>query len=116
MQDTPEKQLAFVKTKDDYLNDYLTEVVTKSTDKDKIVIQNHEIIQKKDPIFMDANTDNALSFRTHFYAPTKNFFGNLMGTYGFNILMIWFFTVILYIVLYYDGLKKALNLFGNKQH
>jgi len=39
-----------------------------------------------------------------------------MGTYGFNILMIWFFTVILYIVLYYDGLKKALNLFGNKQH
>ena len=114
-QDTPEKQQAFVQAKDDYLNDYLTEVVTKSTDKDKIVIQNHEIIQKKDPIFMDPSTESSLSFRTHFYAPNKNFFGSLMGTYGFNIMMIWMFTFVLYVILYYDGLKKALNLIGNKQ-
>ncbi len=114
VQDSPTKQKEYVQAKDDYLNDYLTEIVTKSTEKDKISIQNHTIIQKKDPIFMDPTTESIFSFRTHFFAPTKNFFGSLVGTYGFNILIIWIFTCFLYVVLYYDGLKKGLQLFGNK--
>ena len=103
-----------MQAKDDYLNDYLTEIVTKSTEKDKISIQNHNIIQKKDPIFMDPSTKSILSFRTHFFAPTKNLLGSLVGTFGFNILIIWAFTFFFFIVLYYDGLKKALQLVGNK--
>ena len=114
LQDTPSKQKAFVQAKDDYLNDYLTEIVTKSTEKDKISIQDHQIIQKKDPIFMDANTERTFSFRTHFFAPTKNLFGTLIGTYGFNILIIWCFTALLYTLLYFDGLKKVMNLVGKK--
>jgi hypothetical protein len=97
------------------LNDYLTEVVTKSVDKDKIVIIDNHLIQKKDPIFVDASTESPLSFRTHFYAPTKNFFGNLMGTFGFNILIIWSFTILLYISLYFDLFKKAIEFFGSIQ-
>ena len=114
LQDSPSKQKEYVQAKDDYLNDYLTEIVTKSTEKDKISIQDHQIIQKKDPIFMDPSTESVISFRTHFFSPTKNLFGSLVGTFGFNILIIWAFTCFLYIVLYYDGLKKALQLFGNK--
>ena len=114
LQDTQSKQKAFVQAKDDYLNDYLTEIVTKSTEKDKISIQDHQIIQKKDPIFMDANTERTFSFRTHFFAPTKNLFGTLIGTYGFNILIIWCFTALLYTLLYFDGLKKVMNLVGKK--
>jgi ABC-type multidrug transport system ATPase subunit len=115
LQDTPEKSKAFAKSKDDYLNDYLTEVVTKSVDKDKIVIIDNHLIQKKDPIFVDASTESPFSFRTHFYAPTKNFFGNLMGTFGFNILIIWSFTILLYISLYFDLFKKAIEFFGSIQ-
>ena len=116
LQDTPSKQKAFVQAKDDYLNDYLTEIVTKSTEKDKIRIEDHQIIQKKDPIFMDPSTESVFSFRTHFFAPTKNLFGSLIGTFGFNILIIWAFTCFLYIVLYFDGLKKAMNLLVQKPH
>ncbi len=116
LQDKPSKQKAFVQAKDDYLNDYLTEIVTKSTEKDKISIQDHQIIQKKDPIFMDPSTESVFSFRTHFFAPTKNLFGSLVGTFGFNILIVWVFTCFLYIVLYFDGLKKVMNLFVQKPH
>ena len=107
MQDTPEKAKAYIEAKEDYLNDYLNELVTKSVEKNKIIIKDNYLIQKKDPIFMDADTDGG--FRTHFFSPNKSFFGNLYSTYGFNISLIWIFSILLYITLYYDGFKKAMD-------
>ena len=104
----------FVQAKDDYTNDYLNELVTKSVEKNKIIVKDNYLIQKKDPIFLDASSSNFFNFRTHFFAPNKNFFGNLYSTYGFNIFIIWSFSVILYVVLYYDGLKRGMDFISTK--
>jgi hypothetical protein len=98
-----------VEAKDDYTNDYLNELVTKSVEKNKIIVKDNYLIQKKDPVFLDASSDSFLNFRSHFFAPNKNFFGNLHSTFGFNVFIIWSFSVILYVVLYYDGLKRGID-------
>jgi hypothetical protein len=33
----------------------------------------------------------------------------LYDSFGFNILVIWIFSVTLYVILYYDGLKKGIT-------
>jgi len=48
------------------------------------------------------------SWRAHFYAPYKSFFGNYTETYWFNLAVIWFFTGVLLILLYYDVIRKGL--------
>jgi ABC-type multidrug transport system ATPase subunit len=103
-----------VEAKDDYTNDYLNELVTKSVEKNKIIVKDNYLIQKKDPVFLDASSDSFLNFRSHFFAPNKNFFGNLHSTFGFNVFIIWSFSVILYIVLYFDGLKRGMDFISKK--
>jgi len=103
-----------VEAKDDYTNDYLNELVTKSVEKNKIIVKDNYLIQKKDPVFLDASSNSFLNFRSHFFAPNKNFFGNLHSTFGFNVFIIWSFSVILYVVLYYDGLKRGIDFISKK--
>ena len=103
-----------VEAKDDYTNDYLNELVTKSVEKNKIIVKDNYLIQKKDPVFLDASSDSFLNFRSHFFAPNKNFVGNLHSTFGFNVFIIWSFSVILYVVLYYDGLKRGIDFISKK--
>jgi hypothetical protein len=54
--------------------------------------------------------------KAHFYAPRKQVFGNFFSTFGVNIVIIWFMTLIFYIVLYYRLLKKLLDFFGRFTH
>lgn len=107
LQKSPEAQKAFIQAKDDYTNEYLNELVTKSVEKNKIIVKENRLIQKKDPVFKDSKTSGFV--RTHFFAPNKPFLGRLYDSFGFNILIIWIFSAFLYITLYYDGLKKALT-------
>jgi ABC transport system ATP-binding/permease protein len=51
--------------------------------------------------------------RAHFYAPFK-MIGNIeIDTFLFNILVLWFVTLVLYIILYYNLLQKAVTYFEN---
>ena len=106
LQKSPEAQKAFIEAKDDYTNEYLNELVTKSVEKNKIIVKDNYLIQKKDPIFKDSKAGGFI--RTHFFAPNKPIFGKLYDSFGFNILIIWIFSGILYATLYYDGLKRAI--------
>jgi hypothetical protein len=105
LQKSPEAQKAFIEAKDDYTNEYLNELVTKSVEKNKIIVKDNRLIQKKDPVFKDSKNG---FIRTHFFAPNKPIFGKLYDTFGFNILIIWIFSIILYVTLYYDGMKKGM--------
>jgi hypothetical protein len=51
--------------------------------------------------------------RAHFYAPYKNVGGLKIDTLWFNVLVIWFTSLLLYVALYYDLLRKALDFFEN---
>lgn len=93
-------------------NEYLSEIVWNYYAENDIVRDDNELVIKKYPIFHDPYPENPLNFRTHFYAPTKHFAGHYFETFWFNMIMVWIFSLIFYIALYYELLRKLLELFG----
>ena len=61
-----------------------------------------------DPIYR-APKASLLNFRTHFFAPEKPLFNSNFGTFGFNIAMLWFMSILLYLSLYFNGMKRLLD-------
>jgi ABC-type multidrug transport system ATPase subunit len=96
--------------KDEYTNESVEEDVRKVFEKNKMVEHNNELIQQIDPVYKDPFPRNWLSFRSHFFAPRKYFMGTYIDTYWFNIGFIWFLSIIFYINLYFDLLKKLFLL------
>jgi len=93
-------------------NEFLASLTRKENVRDKITIENKSLQQIVDPVFQDPDAEHAVSLRAHFYAPVKFFFNTTMDTLYFNLGVIWIFTILCYILLYFDGLKRFLNLFG----
>ncbi len=113
MTNTPEKDKEFNKLKDSYYNDFLAKFAKNQMITLYVVRLDNRLVQKIDPIYLDPQDTNKLSFRTHFMAPRKNFFGYFVDTFIFNVSMIWVFTILMYILLYYQGLKRFLDFFGD---
>ena len=95
----------------DYYNYKLEEIVTKYYERKKILLYNNTLVQNTDPVYLDPDRKGFLSFRTHFYAPLKYIFGIKTDTFIFNILLVLLSTILLYLVLYYDLLGKAVRFF-----
>ncbi len=100
------------KTRNHYHNEAVQEIVTNLYEKNKIIRYKEKLVQQSDPIFQDPEPEGFLSFRAHFYAPKKHFAGKYFDTFWFNQVIVWIMTILLYIALYYDALKKLLNLSG----
>jgi ABC-type multidrug transport system ATPase subunit len=98
------------KYKDEYTNESVEEHVRKVFEKNKMIEHNNELIQQIDPIYKDPFPRNWLSLRSHFFAPRKYFMGTYIDTYWFNIGFIWFLSIIFYINLYFDLLKRLILL------
>jgi len=112
MVSTPEKREAYQQLYNDYYNSYLARFAKNSMAPLPLVRLGNNLVQKIDPVYLSPQDRNPLSFRTHFLAPEKNFFGNLVPTFYFNVIIIWIFTIIAYIALYYNALSKLLNSLG----
>jgi hypothetical protein len=69
------------------------------------------LIQQINPIFLDPKAEGFLNYRTPFFAPVKKVFGTSINTYTFDILVIWLMTIILYVTLYFELLRKLINSF-----
>ncbi|MCH8331943.1 MAG: ABC transporter permease, partial [Bacteroidetes bacterium] len=111
MQDNPEKKMEFIKLKKENYNVELSSLVRNSRDPNKIIERNQQLIRKTEPIFLNPiNIANLLDFRAHFFAPQKQFLGRLYNTFGFNVAVIWTMCLILYITLYFNVLRRILNL------
>jgi len=75
-----------------------------------IVEHNGRLVQRIDPIFTDPQEpEHFLDYRADFLVPTKHFAGMYFDTYNYNLVVIWFLTVLLYITLYFEFFKKLLN-------
>ena len=99
--------------KDKYFNESLSDLVRNIAVKDRLIEYNGELIQQIDPVFNSPKHPlHALDYRTHFFAPRKHLFGTYFNTYYFNIAVIWFMTLLLYITLYYELLEKMIGAFG----
>jgi hypothetical protein len=105
--------LKLKKLEDDYYNYKLLELVSKPYERKKILVYNNVLVQNTDPIYHDPYRRGFLSFRTHFYAPSKYIFGMKTDTFTFNISLVLLFTAILYLVLYFELVGKAVRFFEN---
>ncbi len=90
-----------------YHNESVADQVKKIYEKNQIIEYKGRLYQSIDPIFMDPAPQGPVGIRSHFYAPRKHFLGKYFDTYNFNIAFIWFLTLLLYIILYYDLIGKA---------
>lgn len=99
----------FNRIKDDYMNESISDIVRKTFDKNKILRDGDKLVQVVDPIYQIPEPDHFLDFRAHFFAPVKHFAGKYFDTLWFNISVVWFLTIMMYIALYFDWLKKALD-------
>ena len=108
MQRTSEQKKLFQETKSNYHNDKLTEFVENNNEIVRIIEYKGKLYQKIDPIYM---VPDHKFLKAHFYAPYKRLFGSLNNTFWVNTLVIWFFSVVMFIILYFRGLKRILDFF-----
>ncbi len=95
-----------------YHNDRLAEMVKKTFEKNPILEYNQKLVQQFQPIYLDPYPESFLGFRTHFFAPSKWFAGQYFDTYNFNIIMVWFMTLVLYFTLHFEALKRIIDSIG----
>lgn len=98
--------------KNNYFNESLSDLVRNVTETDRIIEYKGELIQQYNPIFNDPKPKGALDYRAHFFAPQKHFLGSYYSTFVFNVIIIWLMTVIFYITLYFEVLRKGLSKLG----
>jgi len=95
-----------------YHNESISDLATKALEKNKILQYKDELVQQNDPVYRDPVPNHFLDFRSHFLAPRKYFMGMYFDTFWFNLTAIWVMTIVLYITLYYESLKKLIELFS----
>jgi hypothetical protein len=102
----------YSRLKNSYQNEHLGEIVRKSFEKNKILEFDNELVQQTDPVYKDPAATGFINIRTHFFAPRKYFAGTFFDTYWFNICLIWIYSALLYVTLYFDWLKKLMGFLG----
>ena len=108
--DTPAKLEAFNLQRLKYQNAAVTRAVENSADMVRIVEWKGELVQKVYPIYFDEHRPRHWwDFTANFYNPTKPFMGRTFDTCFFNVAVIWFMSVILYVTLYFDLLKRVVT-------
>jgi hypothetical protein len=96
----------------EFQNEAVNELVEDALNPIKIIELNNELVRKFQPIYMDDfRPRHALDFRAGFYVPKKHLAGRYLDTFYFNVMAIWFMTTVLFVTLYYDLLKKAVQGF-----
>lgn len=94
-----------------YHNDKLEDIVRKVYEKNKMLEFRDRLIQNADLIYLEPEVSGPLGFRTHFMAPVKRFMGLRVDTYRFNILLVLFSVIVLYMMLYTGTLKRIIMFF-----
>ncbi len=98
--------------KNRYYNESLADLVKNINVKDRLLEYNGKLIQQINPIFQEATPKSILDYRTAFFLPQKNLFGATVSTYWFNLLVIWAMALLFYIALYFEWVRKLIDLFG----
>ena len=79
-----------------------------TSDLDPVVEDNGKLVATANPIYRDGPKDHFI--RSHFFAPTKNVFGKSYSTFWVNIIVIWGMSLLLWITLFFDLLRKLLEI------
>lgn len=113
---TPESTARFEKLNSSYRNKAVTDAVKNLNTTNRIVEYEGRLIQKLYPIFIEEHKPlNRFDFSANLYQPTKHFAGFIIDTYYFNLAVIWMMTLFLYITLYFDGLRRVIEMIENSR-
>jgi ABC-type multidrug transport system ATPase subunit len=99
---------AHLKLKNEYDNESLDDLVTNKNSQYRILDLDGQYIQKINPIYLDPDDSNV--GRAQFFAPCKKLFGNYIDTFYFNICVIWLMSIVLIITLYFNVLKRIIDM------
>ncbi len=89
-------------------NKALADWVLNTNEVTKYLETDNRIIQKHEPVFMLPNHPWG---RSHFYAPMKYFNGQYVKTLWFNLAIMWLFSLLLFISLQVDLLRRVISYF-----
>lgn len=107
---TKELKEEYVKLYNEYSNESLEYFVTNRNDFSMIAEHKNELIQKTDLIY--APTFNTRFFNSHFYAPSKNLFGQKIDTFWANVIVLWSMFLLLSLTLFFDFFNKLGRFLG----
>jgi len=99
---------AVVELKEKYHNERLATLVLNKGDLKQIEFTGSSYVALSDPVLRNGSSKYG---RAHFFAPVKQLFGVEIPTPWFNVLAIWFSTILLYFTLYFDLLRHIIRYF-----
>jgi hypothetical protein len=113
---SPERNQAYERMRARYQNKAVSAMVKNLTTPNRIVEYDGKLIQKMYSIYLDDHKPkHSFDFSAILFQPTKHFLGYQWDTYYFNIFIIWAMTLFLYIALYFDLLRKFIQLFEQRK-
>jgi len=99
-----------IKFKEQYFNRSVAEMVLNSNELAKIIVYRDNFVRKDTPVYQ---YPLSRSGRTQFYSGIKRIGNYGIKTLWFNVLVLWVMTLILYLALISDFLKKTLYFINN---
>lgn len=116
--DTPAKAAQYEAQRNRYANKAVADAVENISSPERIVEYNGTLVQKIYPIYLDDHKpSNKLDFSANLYQPTKHFAGFYFVTLYFNLAIVWCMTLLLFITLYGDVLKRLIKrLEGSRKY
>jgi len=92
-------------------NKQITEILKNKSEFDAIKEENDRMIQVIDPIFKIPENKNG---RAHFYSPVKRIGSLTFDTFWFNIIFIWFTSIVIYLMLIFNVFRRVMDIFEKK--
>jgi ABC transport system ATP-binding/permease protein len=99
---------AFQVYRQTYYNKAVADVVNNQKELNEFSIHVNQIVPNKNAAFRYPLSHYG---RAHFYSPVKTIWKINIDTFWFNILIIWFLSGMLFLLLYYDVLRKIIAYF-----
>lgn len=93
-------------------NRALAETVLNSNEMIKITVSDNRLIRKDTPVFQ---FPLSRAGRAQFYSDTKRLGRLEISTLWFNIMVLWFMSFMLYLLLAFDGLRKISNALSKRK-
>ena len=107
---SPEKTKAFQAFRAAYHNEAISDLVKNVVETNRIVEKDGALIQKIYPIYKDPEPDHWVDFDAQFYMPSKHFLNQNVDTLVFNLGVIWSMIFVLALMLYFDVLRRCVEV------
>lgn len=99
---------AFTDFRNQHENDRLADILLNQDELVKVQEREGRLIRKYEPVFMEPSSRAG---RAQLYAPVKKIGNMRISTPLFNVINIWLGTLLFYITLYFDVLRRIIGYF-----